>query len=101
MPSSSSSAEGFWIWESARLVTQNVALDEFRDDWGYRELEVPLLSKNIRMNRHVLALYCQFHWQRADFDHFADLHADGKRKLVAALVRIPIDEHVRRRTDPP
>jgi len=79
------------------LVTGNVALDEFGDDRGYRELEVPLLAKHIRMDWHVLTLDREFHRQRADFDHFADLQADGERDHIAAFVRVPVDEHVRRR----
>src|SRR5208282_6508764 len=53
------------------------------------------------MDRHVLSLDRQFHGQRADFNHFADIQTDRKRDHIAALVCVPVDEHVRRGTDPP
>jgi len=54
--------------------------------------KVPLLSERVGMNWHILELDREFHRYRADFDHFADLRADGERNLVATFVGVPIDE---------
>ena len=53
------------------------------------------------MNGHVLALHRKFHWEWTDLDHLADFQTNRERNLVTALVRIPVHEHVRRRTDAP
>jgi hypothetical protein len=66
-----------------------------RDDGGYRTLQVPFLAEDVRMEWHILFLHLKLHGQRANLDHLADIQADGKCNLVAALVRVPVDQHVR------
>ncbi len=39
---------------SSCSVTEKIALDEFREDRGDHQLDVPLLAANVRMNGHVL-----------------------------------------------
>src|SRR6266436_7580535 len=53
------------------------------------------------MNRHVLALDLEFHWKDPNLDHLAYIQTDRKGNHVAALFRIPVDQHVWRCTDPP
>ena len=44
----------------ALLVAEEVSLDESRYDRSYRELQVPLLTEDVRMDGHVLTLDCKF-----------------------------------------
>ena len=43
-------------------VLKKAAFDELRNHWNYPYLHIPLLSKVIRMNGHVL--YCQTQFYR-------------------------------------
>src|ERR1039458_1052965 len=83
------------------LTPEEISLDQFRDDWRDRELEVPFLAKDIGMNRHVLTLNRKFHRKRTNLDHLADIESDRKRNHVAALVRVPVTQHVGVGADPP
>src|ERR1700675_1666945 len=80
---------------SAYLQTfENISFDQLWDNWRDRKLQIPLLSEDVGMNRHVLTLYSELHGKGTYLDHFAELQADGKRDLVAALGRVPVHQHV-------
>src|SRR5450631_1175531 len=53
------------------------------------------------MNRHILRLQGKSDRERAELYYFRNSHPDRKCEHVAALVRIPIDEQVRRSSHAP
>jgi hypothetical protein len=52
---------------------EEIALDQLWDNQGNGELQIPLLPKYIRMDRHVLSLDRELHRQRPNPYDLADV----------------------------
>ena len=83
------------VLEPGKVFIREWKNTEFRDDRRYRKLQIPLLPEDIRVDRHVLTLNRKFHGQRTNLNYLADIQHDRERDLVATLVGVPVNEHVR------
>src|SRR5271156_5419883 len=81
-------------------VAEDIALDQFRNDGGDCDLDIPSLAEDRGINRHVLSLDLNLDRQGPELLHLRHVQSNRKSDLVA-VARVPIDQHVRRRADRP
>ncbi len=67
-------------------VLENISADQLRDHRRDAELQIPLLSEDIRMDRHVLSLDCELDRQRANLHDLAVFRPIGKVTLLLFLL---------------
>lgn len=79
---------------------EDIPFDQFRNHRSDCDLYVPPLSEDRGVHRHVLPLHGELHRQDADLLNLGYLKSNRKGHFVA-IARVPVDEHVWRRSDRP
>ncbi len=75
-------------------VSEQIALDQLRDDRSHPQLDAPLLSANVRVVDHILSCQTKPNGKWVKFHHLADPHPKGNGLGVAILVRLPVRQDI-------